>query len=574
MTFVVKERTLLAVIDSAADVTSSSVLGWLALTHFDGFFELGWAPHVDVSIQRATAVFRNLTLTSDDWIVGKFMRLNCQQVSYLSFELVNQSIILTLTRISHHGPRKFCVDLVDFFEFALFIEHLLLMGIAVPADPSGSVYSLKFYPNCRHNVYGLIPPHIHIKCDSFTTIEDFWGSLLRFFTEIMVHLANNAIMPQNSTFPFISAALTCHNYVMAELSARTASWEFKPITDFASLFDDNGRLYEPDLFFDRAFATGLEPSFRAAALPFVFRAYPLDSTSDERRKLDAIFKSSYDALRRKVNDILENHFDKLPRLAEPFRTIDLDVPRTDRQLPAFASGAGHGPDLLTELLKVYCLSNPRVGYLQGMNDLFVPLIHAFLPDWDNDGNPVDQDGTVIDYREYAPIIFKCYEMMLNLTKHFTLLAQVKVVCLEKVQVILGLLDRVSPFVSIWLRHFGLQDLVWMYPEFVLMYKRSMTIDILNLWIQINSSPAPADWLIYFTTAIFLKTFPDYAHCQPATETGMMSLFPDLLPKLDMLELEKISLWIYRNYPLEHGTPPTPEPEAPLIYFEADWLSRA
>jgi hypothetical protein len=40
---------------------------------------------------------------------------------------------------------------------------------------------------------------------------------------------------------------------------------------------------------------------------------------------------------------------------------------------------------------MYAIYNPPIGYLQGMNDLFVPLILTFISGWSEDGEPIDID---------------------------------------------------------------------------------------------------------------------------------------------------------------------------------------
>ena len=71
----------------------------------------------------------------------------------------------------------------------------------------------------------------------------------------------------------------------------------------------------------------------------------------------------------------------MKKISSAFRVISHDVLRTDRGMKAFSNENGIGLKMVTDLLHTYILFNMPVGYLQGMNDLFVPLLLAFFDDW-------------------------------------------------------------------------------------------------------------------------------------------------------------------------------------------------
>jgi hypothetical protein len=75
------------------------------------------------------------------------------------------------------------------------------------------------------------------------------------------------------------------------------------------------------------------------------------------------------------------------------------------QLAVFKSNKGIGLQMVTRLLQTYCVFNLPIGYLQGMNDLFVPILLAFLPEWGENGEPRDADGQVLDFLPFLPVIF-------------------------------------------------------------------------------------------------------------------------------------------------------------------------
>jgi hypothetical protein len=62
------------------------------------------------------------------------------------------------------------------------------------------------------------------------------------------------------------------------------------------------------------------------------------------------------------------------RLTSAMRVISHDVTRNDRPVELFKKPESIGLAIVQEILKVYCLSNPLISYLQGMNNLLVPIV--------------------------------------------------------------------------------------------------------------------------------------------------------------------------------------------------------
>ena len=62
--------------------------------------------------------------------------------------------------------------------------------------------------------------------------------------------------------------------------------------------------------------------------------------------------------------------------ASYLKTIDADVPRTDRDEDAFRDADGAGLRALRRLLLAHCARDGGDGYFQGMNDLAAVVLHA------------------------------------------------------------------------------------------------------------------------------------------------------------------------------------------------------
>lgn len=60
------------------------------------------------------------------------------------------------------------------------------------------------------------------------------------------------------------------------------------------------------------------------------------------------------------------------------RQIDLDVPRTAPECPLFHTSAIQ--DTMTRILHLWSVRHPASGYVQGLNDILVPLVYVFYAD--------------------------------------------------------------------------------------------------------------------------------------------------------------------------------------------------
>jgi hypothetical protein len=115
--------------------------------------------------------------------------------------------------------------------------------------------------------------------------------------------------------------------------------------------------------------------------------------------------------------------------------------------------------MVMRLLQTYCVFNPPIGYLQGMNDLFVPILLAFLPDWGDDGDPLDSDGQVLDFQPFLPVIFWCFDAMLRNIDHLKLLQNVTEQCQKLADIVFQIMAKVSPLGAIWMKRNGLKELL-------------------------------------------------------------------------------------------------------------------
>jgi hypothetical protein len=558
-------RVQLSAIDPATDCTQnrSGSSGALILSRADAQFSLSWAP-------RAVANSPQSRPREEGWQPNTEFMIDCSQL--LQLQLHENPLSLSLIR-SDKATRIFSFSDSEFISLTEFIEELLVNGIAVPTATDS--YSLLFYRRCHKGVFPYIPPHLQLTVEMNHDLNDFWRAVEKFFESLVLHMNLSRTLPRDQNFPFVFAAEALHARVLEKVDAfarQIPKYERIEFSEWGSLFDADGRISDPALFKSRLFHAGIDSALLSHVLPFAFGVYPLSSTAAEREVLKRELDGEFSLLLNQAISYDPTQIENSKKLASAFRVIQHDVGRTDRQLAAFRAEGGAGLEMVTHLLRAYCLFNPPIGYLQGMNDLFVPILLAFLPDWNDDGEPVDETGNPIDHRPYLSTIFWCFEAMLRHINHLDLLACVTEQCKKLANKIHDILMTVSPVAAIWMRRVGINGLLWMYSDFVLLFKRSFQ-EIWPTWLQLNAAPYPEHWVMYFVSAIIVRAFTALKELETINITVLMEAFPRILATIDFDTIGVTALWLAQTVPPPPEQCPSVDPQIECTrfkFFETGW----
>lgn len=576
-------RFQLCTIEPTTDITNDrkgGYLGTLILSRYEDTFYIHWAPMQGTQTHHFAAAQQYSSQESDEsWEFNKSFKIECGHIHLMQ---LHPNYSLTIYGKKDEPKRTFQYEPIEFVSVTELVEQLLINGIAVPSTEKE--YSLSFYKRCHRGGYPYTPPHIQLVFDNFsdtktnemtTDLKIFWDCLHNFFLTLIQHLDNSDSIPNDPQFPLAEAARANHARVLKQIDAyieTLSKYEQVKKDEWDSLFNSEGALIDPKNFKERLFHAGIESSILADALPFVFGVYDEKSTAAEREKLDRDSTKEFNQLVEQVESYREEQIENNRRISAAFRVILHDVSRTDRQHPAFKATDGTGLKMVTKLLKTYCVFNPPIGYLQGMNDLFVPILLAFLPKWNKDCDPVDDNDEVMNYEPYLPTIFWCFDAMLRNIDHLKLLAKVTEQCKEQASIIFHIMKEVSPLAAIWMRRNGLMDLLWCYSNFVLLFKRSFA-DIWSVWLPLNCSPHPSHWLAYFVAAILVQGFDKLAQISDVTITTMMDSFPRILDEMDLKKIGQTSLWLAEKVPSTSISTPENVEEIQMSgfkYFETEW----
>jgi len=439
---------------------------------------------------------------------------------------------------------------IDEMSICLFIDKLIRFGIASPTIRSP--FSLEFYRSMSLSKFPLLSSSICLPIKSYHSLSDIWDETLLFFERLICYIDNIGYTSALVDFPTNSSSRVINDVVLNRIKLEKPDYSnYGMITtdNVGSFFDLNGRIKDFQLFQSVSFYQGVSHSLIKDLLPFFVGIYDSNSTSIDRELQYKELKKEFHRLKQQMNLITTEQLKQNEKLSMQFRTINNDILRTDRNNLAFKSNSSIGLQILSNILKTYAVYDPLVGYLQGMNDLLVPIILAYLPYWNSDSVPVDENGGQIDYEERIPIIFWCFDYMLRITNHIHMLRTVTPYSHYIIVQTLAIIKMASPIVYIWFKINGLQELMWMYSDFVLLFKRTFD-DIWAVWIPIITAKNPKSFFSFYVASILMVSFSQLASLPGVSPSNMMEIYPKVLATIDISSVGYVASWLQSNYSLE------------------------
>ena len=553
---------ILSTVENVKEVVNKKwgLYGTMTLLQNDKIFFIHWTKLSGTKVQNITAVYDYQKPIvhkdgEDDWVICDDFSIPTSQISFITFH-ENPEIQFTIKRNDKDLTRTFLIDPEEHISFILFLQQLLKNGICVPSlrqiDNVDSRYNLDFYQSAYVNTFLAHPIHIQMSTEDFKDLEELWNRMFDFLTRLIAFLDVCDALPIDPQFPINVASRAIHSRVVEKINKYIkdeVTGKFRDITvdNYKELFDESGRVKDEKEFKERLFHANTDPLVLPELLPLILNVYPLSFTKEEKEEKYKILEKDFKLLEEQLSLIQDKQLVNHESFFGYFKVIENDVRRTDRNLPAFKNDGSIGLQILSKLLRMYVLYNPPISYLQGMNDLFVPIILAYFPAWTEEGIPIDPvTKEPVDYEKKLPIIFWCFDCMLNNTKHTHILMNVTAKSPEIAEEVNKILTSISPIVAIWLKRCNLHKLLWCYSDFVLIFKRSFDY-IWPTWIQFNISPKPYKFLILFLTAILIAGFDKFSQLKDISITVIMDAFPKVLNTFDAKYIGEVALYVYNNY---------------------------
>lgn len=146
--------------------------------------------------------------------------------------------------------------------------------------------------------------------------------------------------------------------------------------EFATYFDNEGRIPLSHSFRKRVFYGGIEPGLRCKAWKFLLGHFSYDSTHNQREKLVVQKREEYMILKAQWQTITEQQAKRFTKFRERKSRIEKDVVRTDRGLEFYAGDDNPNVMVLRDILVTYSFYNFDLGYCQGMSDFLSPILYV------------------------------------------------------------------------------------------------------------------------------------------------------------------------------------------------------
>jgi hypothetical protein len=531
------------ILDSVSEIQPNfdPIPGVFSLIQLGSQFQLHWTSIKQSSI---TAIFQSShDYSKDDWCFGGEFCVFCSDLQMLS--LSENPLCFSLTRADRQ-TRTFSLTGVRFCEIVSFIELLLFKGMAVPT--SDLPYSFEFYGNARATTYGRVYPEARVCVLEFETLEVFWKSVLDLSEALILFLDSEKLIPRDHLYP-MGAVARASNQRRLEAIQRSASGDHGGQiceSEWNGLFDNEGRLRDPERFRERLFFEGIESRLLVRALPFILSVFPWDSTEKERRVLKAELAREYEIFEKQCQGYLPCQMAANKNRAASFRVIKHDVERTDRSEVAFSHNDSTGLKMVDRILKCFCVYDPTVGYLQGMNDLLVPILLTYFPKWNEESRPIDGNGDLIgDWETRLPEMFWALDGLFRKVNHTSLLRDVNAQVLRIALQVERVVRRLSPLACLWLHRYRLMHMQWALADFIILFKRSVP-DVWPIWVQINASPDPCNWPTLMMGALLILTFDQISRFPDPSMSVIMEEFPRMIQAIDQKTLARFTHFIFET----------------------------
>lgn len=408
--------------------------------------DLSWIP----SVRETVADFDNCNIPGAPWQQMDHTTHNCEKVKMISISENAQDISLTLTLRGTGKPSKpFVLPVKQIPALSKFIERIILCGVALPIIVDHETFQLKFRKIPLIRWMSLLPQNIHLERREYTSIWDITASVQQLIGRISLFIVENDVSEWPASF---FSASVCSGILKSTIKSAQAAYESSrhPLTmsEFKSMFDADGRVQNPDDLRRRCLRHSIETNVIPEILPFLVGVFPMDSTESDRQQIQTAIEERAQRLITEYQLVKQGE-KTYPHLKKDFDCIGKDVPRTPlykcrrrERTPAY--------ELVECLLYMFSIEQYDQGlrYLQGLNMWAGCVISWYFPKWSNDQEPITENGDVIDYAPYVPIIYAVLVKLVYVLEFHRNLREKGLSTCPPIDVVL---KRAIPYYFAWLK---------------------------------------------------------------------------------------------------------------------------
>lgn len=303
--------------------------------------------------------------------------------------------------------------------------------------------------------------------------------------------------------------------------------------EWTKCFDETGKITDPDAIKLRISEGGIDSSIRGQVWKYLLRFYPWDSTEVQRKEIDIAKELKYielDTWSTQCQANIDNWKEYSIRLDQ----IDKDVARTDRdEREEFKDDNSPYLAQIKEILRNHLWLNWNIGYLQGMNDLLVPI-------------------TILMSTKH--ISFWCFsELIVNMQRLFD---KHHAMVQELMKKALIYLEKIDPFFYAYLRRVNGTNFFFCFRWFLLYFKREFIYyDIYTIWEAIWTTSFPEkDYVAMIAVSIILK-HRDYILENKLVHDDILRYMNSISGKLSAEEVLEFTNSLYTKFIVQNFTYP-------------------
>ena len=524
-------RQEIATIENITEIVDGQEMhGNLMLSTEGEIFQIIWVILDDSAISWLNVVSKDPTqFLVNKWEQNTSFLVDVPKISNISFQPNPLQICINI--VLNRPVRKFIIKNNNSEQFIEFIKQIISLGIALPTTKEP--FSLEIYKRCHKSMFVFQPLHIQLEYND--DLDQLFTNIIKYSSDIVSYYDEKNVLPNDPMYPIGSLAVAD---IGKKISMIPVSGGKKvEESEWKTFFDEEGRFFKFEEVKRRVIAAGIDNKLIKDILPFVTNVFKPDSTQKERDEIMKKLVYQFKCLKVQATTLSPEQKANNSFIGPYSRVIDQDVKRTDRYLQCFKKDNSEGLKILTMLLNCYLICSPHVSYLQGMNDIFVPILTAFIPDWDEESSPICDD---LD--EKLALVFWCYDGLFKVLQHTNLLSDVTAECKRISSFAVRYIDQKSPSTKIWLKKSGNIELVFTFSDYVLLYKRSIP-DIWRIWMVFLCKKNPANSLPLLTATVVVLGLPTLCSLNDWEMATMMTAYPGILEKIDTEEAIKVMLWL-------------------------------
>ena len=551
------ERRLVAVIEEIPEKTTLDCPGMLTLGSTSGVFDITWTRYPDAIdvVKRTDAIFDHVDKARQKQ--GNYFSANCKDVAKISLAENDTHLLLTIIPRQQKRQKEFALLKANIRSLSLFIEQLLVRGLAVPLVSDG-LFEIEFRVQEYSKWFELLPRDLCLERREWKSLGELGRDVESLFNRIALFVIDNDLV---GITPLIVPETVCvvqkKNFLNRAAQLVNSLPEGHRLTrdEFRGMFDEVGRLRNLDELRRICLYYGVEKNVVWDVVCFLVGVFPVDSTDEDRKRIRKELDEKGKALMQQEEKITKDG--ELKGILPSLNVIEADIPRTSVKSMKVKMDSCAGI-IIQHIMSMFCIDYRDEGlrYTQG-NCWTLALTLEMCCDWNYNLEPLNEDGTVMDNPlDIVPMTYAVFAKQIQYSGVALFCRDGDVyAAIEPIWNVAfkGVLRNVFPCYSLWLRQMKLDflpDFVHgLVPTLIPWFEYDHRIDGV---LHILASKEPGKGVALGLCAFLIDNEEKFVNCMD------MSMYPSDVTnqvagrsRFSFEEFHKLMIWIYAQIEDRH-----------------------